>query len=41
MLTILRVVREPILNGKRDLDDYPPEFQQLLKEYFEKLIGDK
>ncbi|HXX93812.1 MAG TPA: hypothetical protein VEN81_09270, partial [Planctomycetota bacterium] len=34
-------LREPILNGKRDLDDYPPEFQQLLKEYFEKMIGDK
>jgi hypothetical protein len=34
-------LREPFLNGKRDLDDYPPEFQQLLKEYFEKMIGDK
>jgi hypothetical protein len=34
-------LREPILNGKRELDDYPPEFQQLLKEYFEKMIGDK
>ena len=34
-------LREPILNGKRDLDDYPPEFQQLLKEYFERMIGEK
>jgi hypothetical protein len=34
-------LREPILNGKRDLDDYPPEFQQLLKEYFKELSGEK
>jgi len=34
-------LREPILNGKRDLDDYPPEFQQLLKEYFKEVSGEK
>jgi len=33
-------LREPILNGKRQLDDYPPEFQELLKEYFKGLTGD-
>ncbi len=32
-------LREPFLNGKRDLDDYPPEFQQLLKEYFKEISG--
>ena len=34
-------LREPFLNGKRDLDDFPPEFQQLLKEYFQRMLGDK
>lgn len=33
-------VREAMLNGKRDLDDFPPEYQQLLKEYFKSLSGD-
>jgi hypothetical protein len=30
-------LREAMLSGKRDLDDYPPEFQQVLKEYMKKL----
>jgi len=34
-------LREPFLNGKRQLDDYPPEFQQLLQEYFKELSGEK
>jgi hypothetical protein len=29
-----------MLSGKRDLDDFPPEYQQLLKEYFKSLSGD-
>ena len=33
-------VREAMLSGKRDLDDFPPEYQQLLKEYFKSLSGD-
>ncbi len=35
-------LREAMLSGKRDLDDFPPEYQQLLKEYFKSLSdGDK
>jgi hypothetical protein len=30
-------VRERALFGKRDIDDYPPEFQQFLKEYYKKI----
>jgi hypothetical protein len=30
-------VREAMLSGKRDLDDFPPEYQQFLKEYFRAL----
>jgi len=26
-----------MLSGKRDIDDFPPEFQQILKEYMKKL----
>ncbi len=26
-----------MLHGRRDVDDYPAEFQQMLKEYMEKL----
>lgn len=33
-------LREAMLTGKRDLDDYPPEFQQFLKEYFKALSGE-
>lgn len=33
-------IREAMLSGKRDLDQYPPEYQQLLKEYFKSLSGD-
>ena len=32
-------LREPFLNGKRDLDDYPAEFRELLKEYFKEISG--
>jgi hypothetical protein len=28
-----------MLHGKRDLDDFPPEYQQFLKEYFKALNG--
>jgi uncharacterized protein YoaH (UPF0181 family) len=34
-------IREAMFNGKRDLDDFPPEYQQLLKEYFQGLLGEK
>lgn len=34
-------LREAMLSGKRDLDDFPPEYQQLLKEYFKTLSGDE
>ncbi len=30
-----------MFSGKRDLDDFPPEYQQLLKEYFQGLLGEK
>jgi hypothetical protein len=33
-------LRESIINGKRSLDDFPPEFQQLLKEYFQTLTNE-
>jgi uncharacterized protein YoaH (UPF0181 family) len=33
-------IREAMLSSKRDLDDFPPEYQQLLKEYFKTLSGD-
>jgi hypothetical protein len=29
-----------MLTGKRDIDDFPPEFQQILKEYMRKLAED-
>ncbi len=32
-------VRDAMLHGRRDVDDYPAEFQQMLKEYMEKLSG--
>jgi hypothetical protein len=34
-------IREAMFSGKRDLDDFPPEYQQLLKEYFQGLLGEK
>ena len=34
-------VREAMFSGKRDLDDFPPEYQQLLKEYFQGLLNEK
>jgi hypothetical protein len=34
-------VREAMLHGKRDVDEYPAEYQQILKEYMEKLAGEK
>ena len=30
-----------MLHGKRDIDEYPAEFQQMLKEYMERLAGDE
>lgn len=32
-------IREAMLSGRRDLDDYPAEFQQILKEYMDALAG--
>jgi hypothetical protein len=29
-----------MLHGKRDVDEYPAEFQQMLKEYMERLSGE-
>ncbi len=34
-------LREAILTGKRDLDEYPAEFRELLKEYMRKLAEDR
>jgi hypothetical protein len=34
-------LREAMLSGKRDLDDYPAEYRELLKEYFKSLSGDE
>ena len=34
-------VREAMMNNKRLLDDFPAEYQQLLKEYMKKLAEDK
>ena len=34
-------IREAMFSGKRDLDDFPPEYQQLLKEYFQGLLNEK
>jgi ElaB/YqjD/DUF883 family membrane-anchored ribosome-binding protein len=34
-------LREAMLTGKRDLDEYPPEFQQFLMEYFKALSGEE
>ena len=33
-------LREAMLSGKRDLDQFPPEYQQLLKEYFKVISGE-
>jgi hypothetical protein len=30
-----------MLSGKRSLDDFPPEYQQVLKEYMKKLADEK
>ena len=34
-------VREAMLNGKRAIDDFPAEYQQVLKEYMKRLADDK
>ncbi len=34
-------LREAILSGKRDLDEYPAEYRELLKEYMKKLSEEK
>ena len=34
-------IREAMLSGKRDLDQYPPEFREVLKEYMRKLAEEK
>ena len=34
-------VREAMLSGKRAIDDFPAEYQQVLKEYMKKLAEDK
>ena len=33
-------MREAMLSGRRDLDQFPPEYQQLLKEYFKVISGE-
>lgn len=33
-------MREAMLSGQRDLDQFPPEYQQLLKEYFKVISGE-
>jgi len=30
-----------MLNGKRSVDDFPAEYQQILKEYMKRLAEDK
>jgi hypothetical protein len=30
-----------MLNGRRQIDEFPSEYQQLLKEYMKKLAEDK
>ena len=32
-------VRDAMLHGRRDVDEYPAEYQQMLKEYMERLSG--
>ncbi|MCI0657372.1 MAG: hypothetical protein L0170_09920 [Acidobacteria bacterium] len=34
-------VREAMLSGKRSIDDFPAEYQQVLKEYFKTLSGEE
>ena len=34
-------LREAMLSGKRQIDDYPPEFRQVLMEYMKKLADEK
>ena len=34
-------LREAMLTGKRAIDDFPAEYQQILKEYMRKLAEDK
>ena len=34
-------VREAMLSSTRALDDFPPEYQQILKEYFRAMTGDE
>ena len=34
-------LRQAMLSGKRSLDDFPPEYQQVLKEYMKKLADEK
>ena len=34
-------VREAMMSGKRAIDDFPAEYQQVLKEYMKKLAEDK
>jgi hypothetical protein len=32
-------MREPILSGKREIDDFPPEYQQQLKDFYNRLLN--
>ena len=34
-------LREAMLSGKKQIDDYPPEFRQVLMEYMKKLADEK
>ncbi len=34
-------LREAMMTGKRDIDEYPEEFQQILREYMKKLADSK
>ncbi len=34
-------VRDAILDGFRDIDEYPPEYQEMIKEYMKRLVEDR
>jgi hypothetical protein len=34
-------VRDAILDAARDIDEYPPEYQEMIKEYMKRLVEDR
>ena len=34
-------VRDAILDSSRDIDEYPPEYQEMIKEYMKRLVEDR